>query len=533
MVFTNAQTTAFFQDANQMAIPARTVTQLATEGIVTVDDLGEFDAEDFKQIVDNLRKPPRIPNPDGGNDLIAQEPFVIGAKSLKRLKVGAQAIKYYEMIGRNLSPSSVHYTNTLKNFELQWNSLVSRKKEDVPDVPKITRHLKVTKWSESFKDFLSKVIGNRHAPLSYVIREQVEVPIVAPPLDTNQPHSVLHGSVEGELIARLSHNSPIYRDDNKQVYLYLEEATRGTIYGASIKPFTRTKDGRGSYLALISQHAGVDKWEKELQDQEKFLYSRKWKGNSNFSLDKFIENHRAAFILMQQCAEHVDHQLPNDHTRVRYLLEAIDCSDPALHARKAQIETDTGPDGKRNNFEAAAAFLLPADPVARKRKSNGQGSGTYVADVSSATGLKPNTGSTGVELRYYKKNEYKQLNDQQRDELREWRKKMNKSGNKRKSDEANLPGKPGSDPKSPTKKHFRREIKSVMSEFMKELELKKEKEESEVGEICKVLANLKSPSGSGKVASTSGVVNTQVESTARNVHSIIKRGAKPGSLGEQ
>ena len=58
MVLTNNQTLAFFTEDTQMAIPAATVAQLATEGIVTVDDLAEFDSEGLKTIVDNLRRPP-------------------------------------------------------------------------------------------------------------------------------------------------------------------------------------------------------------------------------------------------------------------------------------------------------------------------------------------------------------------------------------------------------------------------------------------------------------------------------------------
>jgi hypothetical protein len=43
MVFTAAQTAAFFEQADQMCIPRPTVNQLAVEGIVTVQDLEEFD----------------------------------------------------------------------------------------------------------------------------------------------------------------------------------------------------------------------------------------------------------------------------------------------------------------------------------------------------------------------------------------------------------------------------------------------------------------------------------------------------------
>ena len=65
------------------------------------------------------------------------------------------------------------------------------------------------------------------------------------PLAVNQPHSTEHGSVEGELVARAAHTHPLYRDDNSVVYYQLEEATRGTSYAASNKPFQRGKDGWG------------------------------------------------------------------------------------------------------------------------------------------------------------------------------------------------------------------------------------------------------------------------------------------------
>jgi hypothetical protein len=57
MVFTANQVTLFFEDPAQMAVPHLTRVQLATEGIAVVDDLGEFDEENLKQISENLRRP--------------------------------------------------------------------------------------------------------------------------------------------------------------------------------------------------------------------------------------------------------------------------------------------------------------------------------------------------------------------------------------------------------------------------------------------------------------------------------------------
>ena len=57
---------------------------------------------------------------------------------------------------------------------------------------------------------------------------------------------------------------------------------------------------------------------------------------------------------MQASAEHVQYQLPNEHSRVGFLLEVIQCFDPGLQAAMASIKTDNGLEGMRNNFEATA-----------------------------------------------------------------------------------------------------------------------------------------------------------------------------------
>ena len=152
----------------------------------------------------------------------------------------------------------------IKNFDEQWNALSNRKKENDPDVPKIGKTLGVMKWTEAFADFLHRTIGVCTIPLAYVTRESPQIAAIAPLLATDRPHSTENVSVEGEMIARASHDHPLYRDDNSKVYFYLEEATRTLSYAASIKPFQRANDGRGAWVALRSQYAGDDKWESEI-----------------------------------------------------------------------------------------------------------------------------------------------------------------------------------------------------------------------------------------------------------------------------
>ena len=69
---------------------------------------------------------------------------------------------------------------------------------------------------------------------------------------------------------------------------------------------------------------------------------------------------------MSACAEHVQYQLPNEHSCVGLLIDAIQCADAGLQATMASVKTDNGPYGSQNYFQRAVAHLLPYDPVAKK-----------------------------------------------------------------------------------------------------------------------------------------------------------------------
>lgn len=431
MPLTAGQTQNFFHQVAQMGIPLETVAQMQQEGIDTVDDLLDFDKDSLQRLADNLKRPGgRIQDP-GPNaqpgDMIPTPSFIFGAKSHKRLLVACDLVKFYDAIGRPLTVANLQWTPVMRNFEAQWKALKAKKDDDTPDAPKITRTLPIMKWAEAFQDYLSRVYGVRYIPLAYVIRENSVVVAAVPDLAAGQPHSEEHGSVEADLVARASHNHALFRDDSASVYFKLEEATRATQYAASIKPFQRGKDGRGAWIAIVSQFAGKDKWEAEIKKQEAVLHTKIWKGQSNFTLEMFISLHRTAYVSLVQCSSHVQYQLPNEHSRVGYVINAIQCSDAELQAAMASVKQDNAPDGLRNDFEQMAAHLIPADPVAKKRQLNNK---RAQADISStigsgdSTGLTPKSGigRTGVHLRFHEPEDYQKLTTEQRNELRLWRK---------------------------------------------------------------------------------------------------------------
>ena len=70
-----------------MAVPAATLAGLTNEGIDMMDDLEDFDDEDLKQVMSNLRHPGgTIPDPTDATGVrrLPTPAYVFGAKSYKR-----------------------------------------------------------------------------------------------------------------------------------------------------------------------------------------------------------------------------------------------------------------------------------------------------------------------------------------------------------------------------------------------------------------------------------------------------------------
>eukprot|EP00957_Ditylum_brightwellii_P053736 4071293-Ditylum_brightwellii.AAC.1 len=78
-----------------------------------------------------------------------------------------------------------------------------------------------------------------------------------------------------------------------------------------------------------------------------------WNGQTLYPLERFISQHRGVFIAMKELAEHVPFQLPNEFTRVGFLLAGITSSDAGLQDAIANIKSDAdlaSETSKRHHF---------------------------------------------------------------------------------------------------------------------------------------------------------------------------------------
>ena len=483
MVLTNAQTTAFLTEQAQMGLSARTRVFLQSEGIDGPDDLKDFTTKEaWYQVIENCKRPPQIPDPNNAGQLINDAPYRIGAKSLMRLKVAAVAVTYYEKVDRPLTAAMLTWSPRLKNFDAQWKAMQELKDNSDLELPKVTKNVNFATWMDSYENYADQKIGVQNAPISNVIREDVVPAQPAPALAADMPHSDEHGSIQEELKMRISHTGALYRDDNQCVFDDIEAATRGTKYAASIAPFKRRRDGRGAFMALRAQFAGPAMWDQEARTSNEFLLTRKFTGGTSLTLERYLGQHRAAHVSIERCAEHVQCQVHDERTRVGYLLDNIEVGDADVKAALAAIRGDDTPTGKRNNFEEAVAYLIPTDPVKKKGRKGKRGAAeisSTQARGTSKTPLKSGVGTTGVALRYHSPKEYAKLSEDQRDELREHRRKSGKgpsSPSKKNPSDAFT--------KQPSKKKIRMHVAAVLKEMRSEQEEKK----AHLSELKAVLA---------------------------------------------
>ena len=114
-------------------------------------------------------------------------------------------------------------------------------------------------------------------------------------------------------------------------------------------------------------------------------------------------------------------------TRVNFLVNAIKYKDPVLNSDIAMVNGNKVPTRKMNKFKDLAAYLIPWYPCTNNCNTNKKVGSAEIYNTSSrgeefsATGANQLRCSTGVELCYYKYDEFKTLSKEERDELIEWR----------------------------------------------------------------------------------------------------------------
>ena len=166
----------------------------------------------------------------------------------------------------------------------------------------------------------------------------------------------------------LTHAHALFQMNSDILFLLLDEAVHDSNYANTIKPFERGRDGLGSYLSIIGNHAGDDKWDRIIETAETYIQKKHWDGSLGVTLEFHLDKLKSSYIDLEAGAEHVHHQVSTPRTRVKLMLASIGgCNDPALQAGIASTKNESN--GLVDNFEGACRLLLPCCPVAKRHNN--------------------------------------------------------------------------------------------------------------------------------------------------------------------
>ena len=136
----------------------------------------------------------------------------------------------------------------------------------------------------------------------------------------------------GKLCARLRLDRPEAVQDNKTLYKLLEESLGGDAARSAILPRRVSKDGRASWLALVSSAGGQAKWEAVEDEKRIELTRRKWMENGQVTISDHslyfsltLEDHRLAAEICDRC-------LLKKHQEVTTFLKTRSKDSPVINA---------------------------------------------------------------------------------------------------------------------------------------------------------------------------------------------------------
>jgi len=279
---------------------------------------------------------------------------------------------------------------------------------------------------------------------------------------------------------------------------YLDEALTGTSYSHTISKFRRSNNGREAFLAVSAQHGGLDKWKAAKDKAVADMRNSSWNGAGTLTVSSFINKHRTAFDDLERCSVHITAvEVPSEQARVEYLLKGVsECNDIQFKSMVATIQAqEDQDDGAYASFERTAALLLKVCPVARKsggkRVRFGQGAEVDSAEVKSLANQIKKGPKTGVDIRYYRPNEYKKLSTAERAELKECKKKNSLSN-------------PNPNP-NPNPKNENKRIKKLVVDAVKAHHEAEEKDREQQLQIASMFASAEDTSKSDALAQVQAI----------------------------
>jgi hypothetical protein len=283
------------------------------------------------------------------------------------------------------------------------------------------------KTMEEISEFLAANHGEQGNPLSYVIRPEGEVPAEASDPSTG------YETVDLEMIARGPHTGSAFQLDNRKVWEMMKNICGSSPCYIYIKSAARAKNGREAYRLLFDHFLGANNVGNLATAAEERLQSTKYSGDKrNFDFEKYVRIHTEQHSILNGLIVH-GYSGIDESSKVRLLLAGITTSNydvvksqilasPALKMsfeKSVELYKDfikaKRPDEHRNVSEVTVKQEYNG------RGGRGRGGGGRGGRGRGGDKRKVFPVNSAPEDKFYSRDQYNSLSDDQKEALRQTR----------------------------------------------------------------------------------------------------------------
>ena len=257
-----------------------------------------------------------------------------GLRRIKKLKAVIHWVKDHRRISSTASVEGMsgdQFTTLLDNAiqraqirEQFQDDSVTKAKESSPGPLK--SEAKWLEWETKFINYLSTIPGVDGVPLSYVIREEENVP---------GPAATFTSFVE-QTIASAPLQGTYYEADRATVHQAIVSYTAGQPSEDWIKTVSRYKNGRRSMKALRDHFAGEGNVTRRIAEAERLRDSLHYKNERSLSFESFLTKSQKMFNIFEKHGEGME-----EDAKIRFLFKNVQHSglQSDIAALKASITT--------------------------------------------------------------------------------------------------------------------------------------------------------------------------------------------------
>ena len=230
------------------------------------------------------------------NPTIPYTGIMVSQRAETNMQLALYTVRHDNRISRATNVTTMNPTSIRRLRELKIKE--DSRDGDPPTAPTIDPK-NWPKTMEALQDYFSCVLGETKAPLAYIIRD-----VAAVPAEADDPAGN-YDTPENEMIARMPHQDaqgedlPTYIHDRSKVWQTMSEVCRDDKCWTYVKPFQRSRDGRGAFQALHTHYLGANHVNNMASVAEAKLAQAKYYGEKRrYNFESYISTLNEQFQVL-------------------------------------------------------------------------------------------------------------------------------------------------------------------------------------------------------------------------------------------